>query len=600
MRGLINAAKIRQAQSQKSSPSRDISRILTGGIERESEMANKKLQEENLKKEMKRQKRINKMAQNNSERREAWIYSVQNDDEFIEKYQKGSVPIVNPALHKFRDFSYTGITQSGQIQMNTSDKIKYKHQDFQDKQPHLVNNFRDRKNNMEVSGLQFKYQPQTSENRVAQQIQNNPPLSTEPLNTLLFSMPKWREYNKSKWKDQKDFNAQKTSSDKTWDPIENTSPRYCEPFIDKIVEFRPNFEKKKQSVIIASSTKMSDLPYVQQLTSKERYKVFDATIPKDCTWKDRLNQSSSLRQRAHLNMSIKIKEKESDIDAIYNYPIGNLSQEKVSAQDETDNIQITATPDTKVKQFFNFQANIKKPSSPKEDDDNPLRQNQLSQILSENYNTPKNLPKNALKSPVKLREQFVNLQNMKLDSAAKLLNNSFNKSFTNSWQYQVIQPVQNKQFQARIELNDSHILHELDKVKTYYGSIVGKISVRSQISSPMSFDKRDRRQNNEILFTPINQQKRVNLNSPDSSIDLNLTQNIIKRRQVRSTATSPLSESQNVSRSGFNKEMNSTQYGGFSYKGNTSNLSQKLGNTTIKEAINKYFDKVQQTKQTQY
>lgn len=37
------------------------------------------------------------------------------------------------------------------------------------------------------------------------------------------------------------------------------------------------------------------------------------------------------------------------------------------------------------------------------------------------------------KSPMKTKEKIIDLNTLKTDSAAKLLNNTFNKSFTNSW-----------------------------------------------------------------------------------------------------------------------------------------------------------------------
>lgn len=55
-----------------------------------------------------------------------------------------------------------------------------------------------------------------------------------------------------------------------------------------------------------------------------------------------------------------------------------------------------------------------------------------------------------------------------------------------------MRPLENKRFSIKEELNESHILSELDKVKTYYGSLGGRIvpatitKYRSQISSPSS------------------------------------------------------------------------------------------------------------------
>lgn len=63
------------------------------------------------------------MASMNSERREAWIFSVQNDNEFIESkyisfikkytdYKKGVIPILHNNNYRYRDFNTTGFTTS--------------------------------------------------------------------------------------------------------------------------------------------------------------------------------------------------------------------------------------------------------------------------------------------------------------------------------------------------------------------------------------------------------------------------------------------------------------------------------------------------------
>jgi hypothetical protein len=66
------------------------------------------------------------------------------------------------------------------------------------------------------------------------------------------------------------------------------------------------------------------------------------------------------------------------------------------------------------------------------------------------------------------------------DLAANYLNNDFHQSYTNSWQYNVVVKApttyQNKKFEEKEELRESHILWELDKEKTYFRSAMEKIN----------------------------------------------------------------------------------------------------------------------------
>ena len=66
------------------------------------------------------------------------------------------------------------------------------------------------------------------------------------------------------------------------------------------------------------------------------------------------------------------------------------------------------------------------------------------------------------------------------DVAASYLNNDFQVSYPNTWQYQVTAKAPatyfNKNFEEKEEIRETHVLWELDKEKTYYKSAMEKMS----------------------------------------------------------------------------------------------------------------------------
>jgi hypothetical protein len=74
------------------------------------------------------------------------------------------------------------------------------------------------------------------------------------------------------------------------------------------------------------------------------------------------------------------------------------------------------------------------------------------------------------------------------DLAAGYLNNDFQVSYPNAWQYTVVtkapQTYFNKKFEEKEELRESHILWEMDREKTYFRSALERLNpqhIRNQV-----------------------------------------------------------------------------------------------------------------------
>ncbi|CDW74819.1 UNKNOWN [Stylonychia lemnae] len=383
---------------------------------------------------MKKQK-FERMAVSQNQRREDWINAVLQDKEFLMgKYQQ------KLALQKYKIIygvknSLINLMATYSISKGGSANGSYK--------------------SSQIQGVQFNIGFSEDQQQHCWQQQND-------------GIRKFiqEEYDQTKWKSKKDFNAQMNSKDKSWDPIQNTSRLFCEPFVDKKVEFRKSYNGKNGSLAEYFQSKYDVTTTSKEVEIKKQQQLFDSTIPQDTTWKNRVMESQSLRQRAHLNQSLKMKDKQQDQRGLFGQ--NQLGQLKVNAfVDDNDLGSNSATPEKKVQRFFKLYNSVDKHS-------------QLSKIISEHS------PSSSRRNTAKVKEQIIDLQQLDPDSAAQLLNNSMSKSFTNSWQYQIVKPLQNKNFQAREELNDSHILGELDKVKTYYSSVMGKLPPRTSINSPFN------------------------------------------------------------------------------------------------------------------
>ena len=155
---------------------------------------------------------------------------------------------------------------------------------------------------------------------------------------------------------------------------------------------------------------------------KEEQKVmFDSTVAQDKTWKRRNQESSSIRQRIHLNQSLKLKELVSDFTS-------HQGSVLASAKNSVDEVEIQSrqpTPQQKVQRFLKSQ-----------EDRNPYSQNK--HILIDEREVSKHYP-GSRHSPHK--QQIVNVLNVQPDTAADVcLNTNQQKSYSNSWKYQVIKP----------------------------------------------------------------------------------------------------------------------------------------------------------------
>ena len=120
--------------------------------------------------------------------------------------------------------------------------------------------------------------------------------------------------------------------DQGWQPLSNVMEEHREPFIEQKVQFRAtgggvaslsssNKKSRRNLSSIKNTAPNTHVPS-QFRNSPNRSngaipalieespepKLFDSTIPHDKTWYSRVVQSTSLRQKHHLNQSIKLRK----------------------------------------------------------------------------------------------------------------------------------------------------------------------------------------------------------------------------------------------------------------------------------------------------
>lgn len=91
---------------------------------------------------------------------------------------------------------------------------------------------------------------------------------------------------------------------------------------------------------------------------------------------------------------------------------------------------------------------------------------------------PETQPKK--KPPLPKKEHMLSVEKVAPDVAAGYLNGEFQQSYTNSWQYNVVvrapQTYHNTKFPEKQQLNEAHILWEMDREKTYFRSAMDRIN----------------------------------------------------------------------------------------------------------------------------
>jgi hypothetical protein len=118
---------------------------------------------------------------------------------------------------------------------------------------------------------------------------------------LLLSKPKWREQARNKWVSNQDFIAQNSAKD-SWASIQNVSKNHLEPYMEPVIYFRELKAQNKDRDTNATNLYESNGGRVSRaLIERKKSILYETTIPKDKTWKERAIQSTSLRQRSHLN-----------------------------------------------------------------------------------------------------------------------------------------------------------------------------------------------------------------------------------------------------------------------------------------------------------